>query len=271
METKFHKIFKKKKITIGVIHFPPLLGCPEFPGFKIVLNNALKDLNAFKNGGVDGIMIENNYDTPHKATTEPQTAAVMTFLGDKIKNKTKLPVGISVLWNDFKTALSIAKTIEGRFVRIPVFVDKIKTSYGIIKGDSKEVLKYQKKIKAQDVALFTDIQVKHAKILDKRPIEKAALEAIKSGSDALIITGKWTGQAPDLKELVAVRKAVGNFPILIGSGTDKKNIKELLKYANGVIVSTSLKAGIRKKGEINVKTWKQRIDKKKVQELVRTV
>jgi len=269
MKTKFHNIFKRKKVIIGVIHFPPLLGYPEFPGLKIALNNALEDLSAFN--GVDGIIIENNYDTPHKEITESQTAAVMTFLGEKIKNKTNLPIGINVLWNDFKTALSIAKTIKGKFIRIPVFVDEIKTNYGIIKGNPKEVLKYQKKIKAEDVALFTDIQVKHAEILNKRPIEKAAREAIKSGSDALIITGKWTGQAPDLKELAAVRKAVKNFPILIGSGADKKNIKELLKYANGVIVSTSLKKGGVRKGETNVKTWKQRVDKKKVQELIRAV
>lgn len=271
MKSKFYNIFKKKKIIIGVIHFPPLFGYPEFPGLKIALNNSLKDLDAFKKGGVDGIIIENNYDIPHKVIVEPQTVEAMVFLGSKIKERTKLPVGVNVLWNDFKAGLFIAKEIGGKFIRIPVFVDKIKTDYGIITGNPKDVLKHQKEIKAENIALFTDIQVKHAKLLNKRTIEKAAIEAIKSGSDCLIISGKWTGQAPDLKELAAVRKTVGKFPILVGSGANKRNINELLKYADGVIVSTFLKKGKVKKGEVNVKTWKQRIGKKKVKELIEAV
>ncbi len=271
MQSKFSKIFKKKKVVIGVIHFPPLLGYSGFPGFKTALHNALKDLNAFEKGGVDGIIIENNYDIPHKIFVEPQTILSMVVLGTEVRTATKLPIGVSVLWNDFKAAFSIAKIIGAKFIRIPVFVDKVKTNYGIVTSTPKIVLEYQKEIKAQDIALFTDIHVKHAKLLNKRPIEKSALKAIESGSDSLIITGKWTAKAPDLKELVAVRKSVGDFPILIGSGADKKNIKELLKHADGVIVSTSLKQGSNKKGEVNIKGWKQRINREKVRKLIETV
>ncbi len=53
MEYNFLKIFKKKKVIIGVIHFPPLVGYSEFPGFEVALNNALSDLKAFENGGVN--------------------------------------------------------------------------------------------------------------------------------------------------------------------------------------------------------------------------
>ena len=271
MQNNFYNIFKKRKVVIGAIHFPPLFGYSEFPGLKIALNNALKDLNAFEKGGIDGVIIENNYDIPHKIIVELQTVDAMVFLGNKIKEKTKLPIGVNVLWNDFKASLFIAKTIGARFIRVPVFVDKIKTDCGVITGNPKEVPRYQKEIKAENIALFTDIQVKHAKLLNKRPIEKAAMEAIKFGSDSLIISGKWTGQAPYLKELKAVRKTVEEFPILVGSGADKKNINELLKYADGVIVSTFLKEGKVKKGEVNVKTWKQRIDRKKVKKFTEII
>ncbi len=269
MSSKLYKIFKKNKnIIIGAIHFPPLLGYPDFPGFEVALNNALKDLDAFEKGGVDGIIIENNYDISHKIEVSPQVADIMKDLGKEIKKKTKLAIGVSVLWNDFKNALLIAKLIDGKFIRIPVFVDKVKTSYGIITGNPKEVIDYRKKIKAENIALFTDIQVKHAQFLNKRPIEKSATEAIRKDSDALIITGKWTGQAPDLKKLERVKKFIGNFPILIGSGANKDNVKNLLQYANGIIVSTSLKKGRVKPKEVNVKTWQQRIEIKKVKEFL---
>lgn len=268
MPSKFYKIFKRKKVIIGAVHFPPLLGYYNCPGLKIALDNALRDLKAFEKGGVDGIIIENNYDIPHKILVNQETVAAMTFLGEKIRSATKLPLGINVLWNDYKAALSIAKVLGLQFIRIPVFVDKAKTSCGIVEGQSKDVINFRKSIKAENIALFTDIHVKHSKLISKYSITASAKLAIKNKSDAIVLTGKWTGQAPDLSNLIEVRKIVGNFPILVGSGTDKNNISELLKHANGTIVSTSLKEGSGKKGEVNVKTWRQRINKDKVKKLI---
>ena len=68
----------------------------------------------------------------------------------------------------------------------------------------------------------------------------------------------------NLKDLEAVRNTIEGFPILVGSGADSSNVKKLLQYANGTIVSTSLKEGNVKKNETNVKSWQQRINKDKV-------
>ncbi len=269
---KLQKIFKKKKnIIIGVIHFPPLLGYKKFPGFKIAFKNAIADLKAFKKGEVDGIFIENNYDIPHQPMVGPEIISSLTYLGLKIKEATKLPLGISVLWNDYQAALAIAKTLNLQFIRIPVFVDKIQTDCGIIQGRPKEVLAYQKKIKGENVALFTDIHVKHSKLLSKYNIIQSAKMAIKNNSDAIIITGNWTGDAPTKTDLKRVRQAIGDFPILIGSGGNKNNIHNIFKYANGAIISTSLKKGIGKEDEINVKGYEQRIDVKKVKNLTAVI
>ena len=71
-----------------------------------------------------------------------------------------------------------------------------------------------------------------------------------------------------MSELNKVRKAVGAFPILLGSGIGADNIKEMFELANGAIVSTSLKSGKRITGEINVKKYNERIDVKKVKILM---
>lgn len=263
------KIFKKNKnIVIGAIHFPPLLGYKDFPGFDIALKNALDDLKALEEGGVDGIIFENNYDIPHESEVGPEIVATMTYLGEKIKSATKLPVGISVLWNDYRTALSIARTLNLQFIRIPVFVDKVKTDYGIVEGESKKVIDFRKLIGAEGVAIFTDIHVKHAKLLSKHDLVTSAKLAVKNKSDAIIITGKWTGDAPPMDELKNLREKIGIFPILIGSGMDNNNAKNLFQFANGAIVSTSLKEGTKKIKEINVKSYTQRIDKNKVKKLI---
>ncbi|MDP3953348.1 MAG: BtpA/SgcQ family protein [bacterium] len=266
------KIFKKDKdILIGAIHFPPLLGYKDFPGFDIALKNALADLRAFEQGGVDGIIFENNYDIPHKISVDKAIVASMTLLGQQIKAKTKLPLGVSVLWNDYEAALSIAKTLDLRFVRVPAFVDKVKTNYGIAEGNAREVIAFRKAIRAEDVAIFTDIHVKHAKLLSKHSLTESAKLAIKNGSDALILTGQWTGDAPPMDDLRTVRKEVGLFPILIGSGLDSQNARLVLDLANGAIVSTSLKRGVNEIEEVNVKPYAMRISKSKVKQLIDSI
>lgn len=265
---KLYKIFKKNKnIVIGAIHLPPLLGYKGFPGFNIALKNVFADLKALEKGGVDGIIFENNYDFPHKEFVDPAIVSSMTFIGEKLRKATKLPLGISVLWNDYDAALSIAKILNLQFIRIPVFVDKVKTDCGVIKGEPKKVIDFRKLIGAENVALFTDVHVKHSELLSKYDLLTSTKLAIKNKSDAIIITGNWTGDAPDLNQVKNLREKIKNFPILIGSGIDKSNIKNLFKFANGAIVSTSLKSGSEKIGAINVKSYLQRIDKKKVKKL----
>ena len=228
----------------------------------------MKDLRALEKGGVDGIIFENNYDIPHLPVVRQEVVASMLYLGAKLREITRLPMGVDVLWNDYRAALSIAKILNLQFIRVPVFVDKVKTECGVIKGDAKDVISFREKIGAERVAIFTDIHVKHSKLLSKYDIKTSAGLAIKNHSDGLILTGSWTGQAPILTELKSVRKEIGDFPILIGSGTDSKNIRALFGFANGAIVSTSLKKGFAKKTETNVKSYAQRIDSKRVSKLV---
>jgi len=269
---KLKSIFKTEKPVIGMVHFPPLLGYKDFPGIDFCLKKSLDDAKTLEKGGVDGIMFENNYDIPHREFVGPETIAIMTFLIQKISEKIFLPFGINVLWNDYKASLSIAKVTGASFVRIPVFVDSVETQYGKIFAQPEKILSFREKIKASNVLLFTDIHVKHARMLEEKTISESAKEAVEKGSDALIITGKWTGDAPNISDLKEAREAVGeNFPILIGSGATKKNIATLLKYADGVIVGTSLKEGRISKKEINLKSWKKRIDLTKTKEFVKKV
>ncbi len=266
---KLSKIFNKQRnIIIGAIHLPPLLGYKNFPGFDSTLKNALADLRAFEDGGADGVIFENNYDIPHKIIIDAPIISSMTFLGEKLRKATKLPLGVSVLWNDYRAALSIAKTLDLQFIRIPVFVDKVETNYGIVKGEPKKVIDFRKSIGAENIALFTDIHVKHAKLLSKYSLVASAKLAIKNKSDAIIITGEWTGNSPTTNEAETLRKGIGSFPILIGSGIDKYNAKILFKSADGAVVSTSLKSGAKKTHEINIKSYAQRVNRSKVKKLV---
>ncbi|MDE1870181.1 MAG: BtpA/SgcQ family protein [Candidatus Micrarchaeota archaeon] len=258
------------KFIIGALHFTPLSGYPGFQGREKTLDIAMEDLQAFEKGGIDGIIIENNYDVPHKIKVKKETVEDMLFLGGEIRKRTKLPIGVSVLWNDYESAFLIAKQIGADFIRVPVFVDSVLTDFGEIHANPRGVIDYRNEIGAQKVKIMADVQVKHATMLRPRPIEESVKDAIAHGADAIIVTGTKTGEPPQMAKVESAKGASG-VPILIGSGFEAGNAKELLKYADGAIVSTSLKLGSISKMERNAKDYTLRIDSDKVNNLMEEV
>ncbi len=266
---KFKKIFKKdKNVIIGALHFDPLLGYKDHPGKDRLKNDAMQDLDALIAGGVDAIIIENNYDYPHKERISIENRKYMVELGKKVASNCQLPIGVSVLWNDYESAFYIAKKIGAKFIRVPVFVDDVKTSYGTFLADPQAVIQTRSDMQAEDVLIFADIQVKHATILQPRPIEVSAQAAINAGADAIIVTGNWTGESPDVSDLKKIHHAVSKIPIIIGSGLNARNAMRLLSYCTGAIVSTSIKEGKSRQKEINIKSWHQRISTQKTTQLM---
>ncbi len=258
-------------IVIGAIHLPPLLGYTDFPGIDIATKHALADLRAFEQGGVEGVIFENNYDIPHTEHVAPGTITIMALVGKELRKKTHLPLGVSVLWNDYETAFSLAVALDLQFIRVPVFVDTVETAYGIIKESAQDVMHIRKKLGAEHIAIFTDIHVKHATLLSTLTLEESAEEALHKKSDALIITGKWTGDAPDIQELSSLRKKFPEAPLLLGSGVSYQNAKELFTYANGAIVSSSLKEETSEKHTVNLVPHDIRISKEKVSYLMHQI
>jgi len=263
MDKTLKQIFKTKKPIIGMIHFPPLVGYPEFPGIDYITKKAIREVKILSKEKVDAIMVENNYDTPHKEFVAPEITAMIAYLTNKVCQNTNLPVGISTLWNDYKTSLGVCATTRASFIRIPAFIDTVDTSYGLMKKRSKEATALRKKLNLNHVAILADVQVKHSEMINRnKSLSQSIKEAIRDQADAIIITGRWTGDSPKLDDLEIARESAGNkFPILIGSGATKDNVKQLLKYANGIIVGTAIKKGKNqsKKQETNLKPFQYTI------------
>jgi len=225
---------------IGMVHLGALPGYPDCD-LDTVMTNAIADAKALKAGGVDAILVENYDDDPHRKTCGPETVAAMTPIVKRIVEETKLSVGVCVLFNDYKAALAIAHAAGASFVRVPVFTEAILTGCGVIEGSPYDVLAYRKSIGADAIKIYADVQVKHAAMLAKRPIGESAHEIAHYGADGLIVTGRFTGDAPAMQDLQLVRKACPDAFILVGSGTTPENLKELAKYADAAIVGTYFK------------------------------
>ena len=263
---------KNKNYVIGALHFLPTVGYNDFTNYKLILNRALEDLKSFEKGGVDAVIVENNYNLPHTIKENEKSIKMILKLTQEIVLAAKIPIGVSILWNDYEAAFKIAKEARAKFIRVPVLIDDVKTAFGEIIANSHDVIETRKQLNVEDILIYADIQVKHAEMLDKeKSLAQSAIEAKEKYADGVIITGKWTGDAPMIDHLNEVKKAVGeDFPIIIGSGADSKNISKLFQVADQAIVSTSLKDGDKKsrEEEKKLKSFDSRISVQKVKEFM---
>jgi len=192
--------------------------------------------------GFDGVLIENDNDQPHQIGVSKSIIASFTKIMKQVCKEARIPVGMEIIY-DMPQTIKTAHKVGADFVRLDVFVDTVLTKWGKIPAQAQELIALKEKIGAKELVMLTDIQVKHAQLLDKKTLEQSAKEAIQYDSDALIITGDWTGYPPSINDCEKVKKVTEATPVLIGSGLDKKNVKELFKYADGAIVGTSIKTG----------------------------
>lgn len=232
-----------RNILIGVIHLRPLPGSPHFKGsIDAIVESALLDARAYERGGADAVVVENFGDVPFtKGSVPPETIAAMAVAGRVVRDAVKLPLGFNVLRNDALAALAIATACGGAFIRVNILSGAMVTDQGIIEGKAFEVLRLRQAI-CPDVEVFADVHVKHAAPLAQMPIEIAARDTAERGSaDALIVSGTGTGVATDVADVERVRATCPRAKILIGSGITAENVKSYLRFANGVIVGSSLK------------------------------
>ena len=216
----------EKKSIIGMIHTLPLPGTMDYSGdMQAVIDRALADLHAMQNAGVDAVIVENFCDHPAGTKLEPEQLAALTAVATVVARESRIPVGIDAEFCDPIASLAIAVATGATFIRVPVFVDTVITSDGIVKPCAKELQRYRKLLGAEKIALLCDIQTKHTFMLSSSiSIEESALMAQECGADALIITGAHTGSASPVE-----------------SGVNAENAADQLSVVDAAIVGSAMK------------------------------
>jgi membrane complex biogenesis BtpA family protein len=232
-----------RKTLIGVVHLKPLPGSPRWGGdLKSVINFAVADAQAYEQGGAHAIFIENFGDVPFTKSAVPaETIAAMTAVGCAVRAAVKLPIGFNVLRNDARAALALCAAAGGDFIRVNVHTGAMLTDQGLIEGDAFHTVRYRAQLRP-GAKIFADVHVKHAVPLGDWTLEDSAHDTVERGlADALIVSGVGTGQAAELADVERVRRACPQAKLLLGSGVNVGNVKNYLRFADGVIVGSSLK------------------------------
>jgi membrane complex biogenesis BtpA family protein len=229
---------------IGMVHLAPLPGSPRWEGsMERVRQHALADAQALAEGGFDAVLIENFGDVPFTAgRAEASTVAAMSVVIAAIHAVLPgLPLGVNVLRNDARSALAIACATGANFVRANIHAGAVVADQGLLQADAHGTLR-DRRLLGTDVAIFADVQTKHAAPLAPVELEAEARDLVhRNLADAVIVTGRATGEATALADLKRVRCAVPDVPVLVGSGVTAESAAELLAVADGLIVGTWIK------------------------------
>lgn len=238
-KTRLQKIFKNPKPIIGVVNLSTLPGQEGFTTMSDAIGQAMNEMRILESEGVDAVLFEN----PNGGfSASPEIIAAMTMIvGEAVKTSKGIVVGVEVLWHDPKASLAIAKATGAKFIRTDFFVDKMMAGGQLVDQDPKEITDYRKFLELEDVAIFTDVQVKYAEMVDQnKTIQQSTREAEAAGSDGIVVTGRKSGIAPDVPKVKEVQDATQNIEVVLGSGTNAQNVEELLAVADAAIVGTSI-------------------------------
>jgi membrane complex biogenesis BtpA family protein len=231
------------QLLVGMLHLPPLPGSPRSrASIDAIEKEITTDARFLEEAGFDAVILENYGDVPFfKDRVDPVTVASMSRRASSVRRSTALRLGVNVLRNDTSAALAVAFAAGGDFVRVNVHVGSTATDQGVIEGRAAETLRLRAALGA-DVEIWSDVHVKHGRSLAHATIEAEAEDAVLRGlADALIVSGRATGEPVSLDEVSRVKALELGVPIYVGSGATEQNVREILAVCDGVIVGTSLK------------------------------
>ncbi len=240
------EVFDVDKPVIGMVHLIPLPGSPGYMGWDIdvIIENALRDAYALVEGGVDGLIVENMWDLPYFVgkNIPPEEIAAQAVVAREVVKNVNVPVGINVVHNGGRVTLGIAKAVGAKFIRVCLYTGSLLWDTGELDhGNAAELMRLRRLLYADDIRFFVDIYKKHAVAFPGITPEIHAIWSEFYLADALIVTGRMTGEPPSTDLVKKVRSVVKETPVIIGSGVSIDNVRELLRYADGVIVGTYFK------------------------------
>jgi membrane complex biogenesis BtpA family protein len=239
------EMFGVEKPVIGMVHLWPLPGSPGYTGYGMgtILDHALRDAAALLEGGVDGLVVENMWDLPYYVAGDVQLEAVtaQAVAARKVKEMAGLPVGVNVIHNGWRAELSIAIAAGLDFMRVCILTGaRLWDTGDLDRGCAADLLRKRKELNAEGIRLFADVDKKHSLPFPGLDLETHIEWTEFYGADALIVSGRMTGDAPPVDKVRRAREAATR-PILMGSGTTAENVADFLRYADGAIVGSSLK------------------------------
>ena len=239
-------LFKNPKPVVGVIHVGALPGTPASAlGVGALAELAAREAAAYRDGGVDGLLVENMHDVPYlRGSVGPEVVAALAVVARAVKAGAGLPVGVQVLAGANVEAMAVAHAAGLDYVRVEAYAFAHVADEGLIQSSAAELLRFRRRIGADGVRVWADVKKKHSSHAITADVTLgetcAAVEFMRG--DAVVVSGTATGAPPRAAD-VAEAKSHCRLPVLLGSGVTPENVSEFFDAADGFIVGSYFKEG----------------------------
>lgn len=236
-------VFPSPKPVVGMLHLSALPGDPGYDstaGISAIVNRAKRELDALQSGGVDGVLISNEFSLPYLTDTERITSVTMARVIGEMSRDLSVPYGVNVLW-DARASIDLAVATDAAFVR-EIFTGVYASDFGLWNTNVGEVARHRHRIGAANVKLFFNIVPESAAYLASRDLSSVARSTVFATlPDALCVSGLTAGAPTDTQSVSIVKQAAGNVPVFVNTGVKAENVADQLSVADGAIVGTYFK------------------------------
>ena len=265
-ETMFHV----KKPIIAMLHLDPLPGDPRWhygDSVEAVVQHALEDLRALQNGGVDGILISNEFSLPYQRHMNFVTPAVMAYVVGRLKDEIRVPFGVDCI-SDGEATIELAAAVGADFVR-GTFCGVYVGDGGLYNNDFSALLRRKAALHLDNLKMLYFINPESDRNLDTRPLTDIAKSIIfKAHPDGLCISANAAGQDVDDALITSVKEANPEVVVLCNTGCRPDIIVRKLRCGDAAVVGTYFKEG----GKLEDSRLRNlRVDESRVKEFMAVV
>jgi len=237
------ELFHTPKPILAMLHLQPLPGDPHFArgaSMRRVVELARADLHALQDGGVDGIIISNEFSLPYQRRMSFVTPAAMARVIGELLGDLRLPYGVDCI-SDGLATIELAAAVDARFAR-GTFSGVYAGDGGFYDNQLSELLRRKAALGLDDLRLLYFLNPESDINLDTRPLPQIARSLVfKVAPDGLCISGSAAGQGVDNALLAEIKQAVPHTPVLANTGCNIDTIADKLAICDAAVVATTFK------------------------------
>jgi membrane complex biogenesis BtpA family protein len=123
-----------------------------------------------------------------------------------------------------------------------IFTGSYASDMGPWTPDAGKAVRAAHRLGRPDLAFLYNVSAEFAWSLDRRPLaDRARSAAFSSIPDAVLVSGQITGEAAEMGDLEAVKRALPAVPVLANTGVRHDTVADVLSVADGCVVGSALK------------------------------
>lgn len=239
------ELFQVKKPIIALLHLRPLPGDPLYrpeDTIEQVVRQGREELHALQDGGVDGILIANEFSMPYEEEASPVTISAISYIVGRLKEDIRVPFGVNVVRSP-RATIEMAAAVGADFVR-NAFSGAYLGEGGITGTNVAAYIRRRKELGAESVRMLFKVNPETDVYISERNIQKITKSLVfQCFPDGLCVSGENAGSETSIDLIRQVKEVSGGVPVFCNTGCTMENAPQMLALADGACVGTAFKTG----------------------------